>query len=316
MDEIIKRVSARLSITNPEDRKRIEAIGYALSLPMRVDIFTLILNRSISVSGIAEALSLPLSSVSRHVEILREAGLITIDYRPGPKGHSKYCAQALVDLTLDLNADSGQNEAEREVVLEMPIGLFSHCHILPGCGMLSEQGSIGELNDPRVFFTPERAKAECLWFQSGSISYNFPTNLLSQHPFSEISFSFEICSEAPYYNNDWPSDITLSINQQEIVTFTSQGDFGGRRGKYTPAFWPITSTQFGLLRTLTVAANGAYLDNKPVNDAVTFDSLRLLDGNAICFTIAIKEDARHRGGINLFGKHFGDYPQHILMRLR
>lgn len=53
-----------------------------------------------------------------------------------------------------------------------------------------------------------------------------------------------------------------------------------------------------------------------MNAAVTFDSLRLLDGNAICFTIAVKEDARHRGGINLFGKHFGDYPQHILMRLR
>lgn len=49
-------------------------------------------------------------------------------------------------------------------------------------------------------------------------------------PGDEISFSFEVCSETIYYNNHWPSDITVSVNDVEVATFTSPGDFGGRRG--------------------------------------------------------------------------------------
>ena len=31
--------------------------------------------------------------------------------------------------------------------------------------------------------------------------------------------------------------------------------------------------------------------------------------------IGIKDDARHQGGINLFGRRFGNYPQDLVMRI-
>jgi len=31
--------------------------------------------------------------------------------------------------------------------------------------------------------------------------------------------------------------------------------------------------------------------------------------------IGIKEDAAHKGGINIFGDGFGDYPQDIVLKL-
>ena len=139
---------------------------------------------------------------------------------------------------------------------------------------------------------------------------------VNKYNFSEISFSFEICSEANYYNNNWPSDITLSINKTELCTFTSPGDFGGRQGKYTPEYWPITSTQFGMLKTLTINETGVYLDNQLVNQHITFQDLRLFEGSSIQLTIGIKDDAKYVGGINLFGKDFGDYPQAIVMQIK
>lgn len=136
---------------------------------------------------------------------------------------------------------------------------------------------------------------------------------MKKHKCRELSFSFEICSETLYYNNKWPSDIIVSINGTEVVTFTSPGDFGGRRGKYTPEYWPITSTQFGILKKITVNENGVYVDNIFMHDRVKFDDLKLYEGSAIKLDIGIKEDAEHKGGINLFGKNFGDYPQAIVM---
>ena len=50
-----------------------------------------------------------------------------------------------------------------------------------------------------------------------------------------------------------------------------------------------------------------------MHDHVKFDDLKLYEGSAIKLDIGIKEDAEHKGGINLFGKNFGDYPQAIVM---
>ena len=119
-----------------------------------------------------------------------------------------------------------------------------------------------------------------------------------------------------YYNNNWPSDITVSINDVEVTTFTSPGDFGGRRGRYTPEHWPVTSTQFGILKTITIGAGGVVVDKTPVNSHVTVSDLKLNTGNAVKFTIGIKQDAVHRGGLNLFGKNFGDYQQAIIMTIK
>ena len=257
---------------------------------------------------------MPLTSVMRHVDVLADAQLIIINYQPGLKGHAKYCSQTILSYTVSLNTREKEN-TEDGYVVELPLGLFSHCHISPPCGINGKTATIGSYDDKRVFFLPERINAEQLWFDKGFISYNFPTPI-SDLNYSSITFSFEVCSETSYYNNEWPSDITVSVNDVEILTFTSPGDFGGRRGNYTPKYWSINSTQFGLLKKVTVNKNGTYLDNKPINRKITFNDLHIFNGSAIKFTIGIKDDAIHKGGINLFGKNFGDYPQAIVMEIK
>lgn len=304
-----------LNIHNSQNAELIQKCSYALSSPERIKIMQS-LSKNKSLSALSRELNIPLSSLSRHIDILADAKLIYLYYQPGPKGHTKYASLAPANYSVIFDFKEKRETAQPIYSIELPIGMFSHCHIERPCGMLSKEDRLFPFDSPNYFFSPERFYAECLWFDKGFISYNFPTppsEIIDQ--LSSITFSFEICSETDYYNNDWPSDITILVNKQELLTFTSPGDFGGRRGKYTPEFWPIISTQFGMLKKVIINKKGVFFDNQLVNKNITFDDLNLFDGSAIQLTIGIKEDALHKGGINLFGKNFGDFPQAIIMTL-
>ncbi len=304
-----------LTLDSEPDERRVQEISRALSSLERVRILRFLQKRSSSLSEISEHTGLPFSSVARHVDVLRDAGLIFFQYRPGIKSRAKYCALSVLDI--DIRLEGGSGAAEHEGLrVDMPIGLFSRCEISSPCGMLGGAGFIGEADDPGAFFSPERAGAQCLWFDHGSLGYTFPLRYMAGQPCREAEFSLELCSEAPYYNNTWSSDITFYVNGTELFTYTSPGDFGGVRGRYTPDFWPVTSTQYGLLKTFTVTDEGVFLDAAPVNRDVTLRTLRFTDGDCVELGICVKEDAEHRGGINLFGAKFGNYPQDIIFTLR
>lgn len=58
-----------------------------------------------------------------------------------------------------------------------------------------------------------------------------------------------------------------------------------------------------------------YIDDITDNKNHCFDDLHLDTATSIELKIGIKEDAKHMGGINIFGKEFGNYHQDILMIL-
>ena len=103
----------------------------------------------------------------------------------------------------------------------------------------------------------------------------------------------------------------VRLNGVELCTKTSPSDFGGRRGKFTPSWWRDPSTQYGELIEISVTENGVSINGfstqpesgPPIADFDHAETFVLRIGN--------KEDARHRGGFNIFGRGFGDYPQDI-----
>jgi predicted transcriptional regulator len=168
-------------------------------------------------------------------------------------------------------------------------------------------------DNPNKFFTPKKSEAELLWFSSGFVTYKFPNEIKNTETVKSLNLSLELCSETMYYRDKYPSDITFFVNDIELFTWTSPGDFGGRRGKYTPKSWPLTSTQFGLLKSFKIDSKGVTLDNILVNPNVTINDLNIKNNNVTTLTIKVKEDAIHKGGINIFGKNFGDYNQSIIL---
>ena len=287
---------------------------HALASKERIAILNLIQTRPMTIKELSQILNLPVSSITLHTNILNEGNLINIEYKPNKKGLVKLCSRA-VNTILILIDNVENNEELIEQNYEMPIGNFTDINIKSPCGIAGKYSGIGEYDEISTFYLPNRHKAELLWFSDGDITYKFPNTIKDPSNVNSIEFSLEICSETLYSRNDWPSDITFWINDKEITTWTSPGDFGGRRGKYTPDYWFINSTQYGMLKNIKIDKNGIYLDNNLISNNLTLDDIDLMNSNSIDFKIGIKPDAVHKGGINIFGKNFGDHDQAIIMKV-
>lgn len=195
--------------------------------------------------------------------------------------------------------------------ISVPIGSYRRFAVTPPCGLASSASLVGPLDDSEAFYEPGRAEAGLLWFHSGWVEYSVAPQLPKGAELLALELSAEICSDAPTFREDWPSDITLWIDGKEIGTWTCPGDFGGRRGRLTPDWWDVRDTQFGLLKRWRVDRMGSSLDGNPFSKLTINDLAISAD---VQIRLEVKEDAVHVGGINLFGRSFGDHPQDLVLR--
>jgi len=295
-----------------DDTKQLILLGKALSVDTRLDILKLLCGRELNINEIAEALSIPPSSAASHIRVLEAANLIKTTLQPGIRGSMKLCSKVVERAELDLV--TAYDISERTEVIHMPIGNFVDYDVEPTCGLVGERGPIGEEDEPRCFYHPDRVNAKLLWFGKGYVEYRFPNHVLKRIKEERVELSFEVCSEDHEFNLDWPSDITVWMNGREAGTFFCPSDFGGRRGKLNPNWWPDKNTQYGLLKTWSFTPEGTFLDGKKVAEYRLFD-YELSKNEYISIRIGIKKDALHPGGINLFGNCFGDYPQDIKLTI-
>ncbi|MDQ6423150.1 winged helix-turn-helix transcriptional regulator [Paenibacillus sp. LHD-117] len=301
-----------LSINEPD---QLVKVAHALSSHTRLKIIKLLLNyNNMNINEIGEKLGIPVSTAGINVKVLEEAGLILTEILPASRGAMKVCKRNFDDVRLILNPIKGYKNKDQVYEIEMPIGHFVDIDVQPTCGIANTESMVIPEDDPFSFFVPECRTAEIIWLRQGWIEYRFPRSLPRDIDLKAIEFSLEICSEAPNFNNDWPSDITIWMNNVEIGTWTSPGDFGDRRGKNNPEWWHDSSTQYGLLKTFRVDKHKSTVDNSKISD-ITLQDLNMDSHSNIRFKLGVKPDAVHKGGLNLFGRGFGNYDQDIIMKL-
>lgn len=286
-------------------------VARALSSKTRLDIIKLLSTTCCNVNEIAESLGLPLTTVAYAVNMLEKYGIIESELLPGERGTMKVCRLKADNLRISFIPAQAQKRSN-SISIAMPIGNFVDCHITPPCGLVSAQSYIGAEDNRSSFYNPQRTEAQILWLHSGYLTYRFPNVIVKGSKISAIEFSLEMCSEAPNYNDEWPSDITVWINGKETGTWTCPGDYGYRRGRLNPGWWPSSSTQFGVFKTFRVVDTGSYIDDS-LSAAVTLPDLDLDNNVYIEFKIGVKDDSVNVGGLNLFGEKFGDYEQNIVM---
>ena len=306
-----------LVIGDDNDAEIIFNTARALASHDRINILRLLINAPMNIYEISKQLNMPISTVSNHISVLEEAQIVFVSTQQGIKKHVKMCSKQINEIAIKLYVGDSKPPLNSHTV-ELPVGHFTEAKIAPPCGMYfinneTEKEGMLSTDTPIDFFSPERFYAELLWFDHGFVSYNFPNKLYGK-TISKLEFSFELCSEAVYHRTDWPSDISIKINDVEAIMFVSPGDYGGRRGKYSPKDWNINSTQYGQLYKIVVNSEGIYL-----NDVLTvktpIEKFSLPNSPFIKISIGVKEDAVHRGGLNLFGQHFGDYNQSLILTL-
>jgi predicted transcriptional regulator len=298
-------------LADDHNLQNLEAVTKALGSETRLEILRFLSAHTCTLLEIAEALDLPPSTATLHINVLEKAGLIQTDLRPATRGLQKVCARVYDRIVIQLPADTQREEPVVEI--SMPVGAFVNVQVNPTCGLLGELGIIGHLDDPGAFYEPDHIHAQLIWFRKGFVEYRFPNRLPSNVQLADIEVSFEVCSEAPLHHPDWPSDITIWICDVEVGTWTSPADFGGERGSLTPDWWDTQNSQYGLLKVWKVTANGSYVDGVVISNR-TLRDIPLKPGEPISVRIGIKDNAVHVGGMNLFGSKFGNYPQGIVLR--
>ncbi len=284
----------------------------ALGNETRLLMLSLLSHRTLNLSALAEAINLPQSTTAFHLKQLEGAGLVNVQYLPGTRGQQKLISKRYDEVHFKLPGVAIES-ASNVVEVSMPVGNYKRIAVKPTCGIATDTKYIGMIDDVRSFYEPEHVFAQILWFKQGFVEYDFPNNIPYGSQATELQFSMEICSEAPEYDLDWPSDITLSVNGVETGIWTSQGDFGGVRGRLTPEWWPIEQTQYGVLKRWRITMDGTYVDGEKISE-VSLNNITLEANPHICMRLEVKEDARNVGGINLFGKRFGNYNQDLVMR--
>lgn len=305
-------MSRNFLVIDPEDGI---AVLKGLASSIRIKMLKLLhVEGPMNGNDIAERLGLPQSTVSTNLQILESAGLIRTETQKARKGNQKICHSTFDEVLVMFKEDIKPRSNVIEVA--MPLGLYTSCEVSAPCGLCSVDGIIGLLDVPDTFLDPGRMKTGLIWFTRGFVEYQFPNNAkLAQNTIEVMEFSMELSSEVPGTSADWPSDITLSVNGTEIGTWMSTGDYGDKRGVYTPDWWKLKGSQYGKLKSWRVTTDGTYVDGMKISPVSLVD-LDLANHRSIRLRIAVKEDAKHPGGINIFGRGFGNYDQDIILRLQ
>ena len=305
-------MSDQIIVVDP--RERIDLLK-ALASEVRVRILELLTRTGPrNVNQVAQELRLPQSTISSNIQVLVDAGLVVTRAQKGRKGSQKICHSTFSEVLIAFKPTATARGGDA-IEVEMPLGLYTRCEVTAPCGLCAQDGVIGLLDVPDTFLDPDRMRAGLLWFTRGFVEYQFPNNAkLQEIPIGALEISTELSSEVPGTSRDWPSDITVTVNGKDIDTWTSPGDFGDRRGRFTPDWWKLAGSQYGEQKLWRVTPEGTYRDGERVSDRTLAD-LGLDRHRSIRVRIGVQDNARHPGGINIFGRGFGNHDQDIVMRL-
>lgn len=286
----------------------------ALGSELRINIIKLLQeNHEMNMNELATSLGITNGALTSHIKKLEESGIIQVMTERGGHGNQKICKVAVDKIVVDV--ESEETEEDQNIYnTEVKVGHYSDYNVYPTCGLATSKAIVGEVDDPRYFSHPDRINAGILWFTKGYIEYMIPNLLPSATKIDQITVSLEISSEAPGINNDWPSDISIFLNDVKIGTWTSPGDYGDVQGIFTPDWWFPNWNQYGLLKMIVINKKGTFVDGLKISD-VTINQFNLDYKSTVRFKFEIEEDAKNIGGFTIFGSEFGNYNQDIKVRI-
>ncbi len=280
----------------------------ALASDVRIEIIRLLLTeRSMNMNELASRLNITNGALTSHIKKLESCGIVSISNVNASHGNQKICSVVLDKILIDIEPPV-KNESKYNV--DLRVGQFTDYEVYPTCGLATGAQIIGQVDDTRFFAHPDRYNAEILWFTKGYVEYEIPNFVPYTQEVTQITLSMELSSEAPGSNDNWPSDISFSLNGVNIGKWTSPGDFGDVRGIFTPEWWYPNWNQYGLLKLLTISRKGTFIDGLPISD-VKIDDFHLTSTSRIRFRFSVDEHAEHVGGLTIYGKGFGNYAQDI-----
>lgn len=293
----------------------------SFSSPTRIKMIELLGEGPMNIKSLSEALAIKPPIVTRHIQMLEQAGIVRSELVAGKRGLQKLCSLNVEQMVLQFKHGAAAAEektdeqlSNKKYEVSIPVGMYSSYNVKPSCGLASETNMLGMCDDPRYFADPVHFEAKVVWFSSGFVEYRIPNYMIYNDQPTMLEFTLEICSETPCSSsNMMPSDIIFQINGESIGVWTYPGKFGQGHGVYTPEWW-YKDIHHGIMKRIRVNEHGSFIDGVKVSD-VTIDDLALTYDREILLRIGCSSTAKNCGGVTLFGKGFGNYNQDIQLAL-
>ncbi|MBU3155446.1 ArsR/SmtB family transcription factor [Clostridium estertheticum] len=283
----------------------------ALDSSVRIKIINLLSELPLNIKEIASKLELSSAIITMHINKLEKAGIVKGERTKSKGGVQKICSLILDGIVIDFPRKIQKRVKHHEYIV--PIGQYTDFEVTPTCGLATTEKIIGYFDDTRSFLDSQRVAAKILWFTQGFVEYKLPNYLLTTQNPSELEISMEIGSEAPGANKNWPSDISFIMNGIKIGEWTSPGDFADVKGKYTPNWWISDINQYGMLKIIKINEKGSFIDGEKISDVKLSDiNIRSKQWK---LRLEVAADAKHIGGLTVFGSGFGNYDQDLIFRL-
>lgn len=278
----------------------------ALASPVRIRIVEKLAQGEANIKELADAIGVTSAMMTSHINKLEKAGLV-VSTRTKQTG--KVCT--LVNQWYILRLPTVNYHHIQNYEVQLGVGQYARADVRPTCGLADTEKLIGSYDDPRFFYDPARLDAQIIWFKSGYVEYEIPNYVPENCRVLDIEISAEMCSEYPNIRNDWESDINLYLNGKLICPWVSPGDFGDRRGKFTPGWW--LNAQYGILKRFEINRQGVFLD-KEQKSTQTIDDYNL-ERDHWTLRFEASEEKRRPGGLTIFGEHYGDFARGILVKI-
>ncbi|WP_066714919.1 ArsR/SmtB family transcription factor [Clostridium sp. Marseille-P299] len=284
-----------------------------LGSDVRIDIIKLLLNnKDMNLNELATNLNITNGALTSHIKKLEDCGLIKITNEATGHGNEKHCRVCLDKILVDIASAEVPSDIYEANVL---IGQYSDYQIEPCCGLATQEGLLGELDNIRYFSHPDRMLTNMLWFQKGFVEYLLPNFIPTAHVIDEITIQMELASIVTNCDSAFASELEFYLNQVSIGKFMIAGDTGSESGVYTPNWFDTSWKQHGVLKQISIKKEGTFIDGMKLSD-VTIDSFQLDYSSILKFKIAVTDNPKYFGGISLFGKGFGNYNQDIRIQIK
>ena len=303
-----------LDLKNEEDVSAIVCLCDALGNETRLRILQALQNQPFvfTVPELVKLTKIPTSTLLHHLKKLEKANIIHLTYRTSSHGTVRMVTRDMKGANLSFYYNNYKSSKRvSSSIQSIGVGMYTSFDVdgsyicLVGDKLFTDKADV---------YNPKHFDAQLIASSNGRVTYEFSNTAALHKEVVELLISLEICSEAPYHDNNYMSDITFWINGKEITTYLSDGDYGDRVGILNPDYWPKANTQYGKLVNLSIKKDGVYINDVKFESKYNLGNINLTKGNKLTLTIGNKSTAEHVGGFNIFGKTFGDYPQDICLQ--
>ena len=136
----------------------------ALDSEVRLEVIKRLAQRDMNIRQLAESIHVSSAVMTQHIRKLEKAGIIVSRPEKSSAGTQKLCSLAVKSLEIEfpVRIETGEYKT-----VHIPVGHYSYIEGQPTCGLATKEKIIGQFDNPRYFYNPERVDASILWFYHG-----------------------------------------------------------------------------------------------------------------------------------------------------